>query len=103
MNTILSPYDWIYGVAQLAAGFLAIIAAIIAVTMFGKSETKLLRAWKFLLIAVLFFAIEEIIGALKTFGIYITPHLTHVIPGIILGLLITALIIQININRGWLR
>ncbi|MBN1644809.1 hypothetical protein JW851_02060 [Candidatus Woesearchaeota archaeon] len=103
MNSILLIYDWVYGIAQLSAGFLAIIAAGIALTMFKKSETKLLRAWKFLLIAVLFFAIEEVIGALKTFGIYITPHLTHVIPGIILGLLITALIIQININRGWLK
>ncbi|MBW2978887.1 hypothetical protein KY304_02130 [Candidatus Woesearchaeota archaeon] len=103
MNTILSSYDWVYGIAQLAAGFLAIIAAIIAMTMFGKSNTKLLRAWKFLLIAVLVFAIEEVIGAMKTFGIYVTPHLTHIIPGIILGLLITALIIQININRGWLK
>jgi hypothetical protein len=103
VNQILSPYDWIYGIAQLAAGFLAIISAIIAMTMFGRSETRHLRAWKFLLLAVLFFAAEEIIGAMKTFGIYVTPHLTHIIPGIILGLLITALIIQININRGWLR
>lgn len=100
---ILSIYDWIYGIAQLAAGFLAIIAATIALTMFEKSNQKLLRAWKFLLIAVLFFALEEVIGALKTFGTYITPHLTHAIPGIILGLLITALVIQTNINRGWLR
>jgi len=68
--------------------------------MFEKAQKKPLRAWKFLLIAVLFFALEEVIGALKTFGIYITPHLTHVIPGIILGLLIAAILIQINVNKG---
>ena len=71
--------------------------------MFSQSWKKPLRAWKFLLVAVLFFAAEEVIGALKTFGIYITPHLTHVIPGIILGLLIAAIVIQININKGWLK
>lgn len=103
MNYILTTYDWIYGVAQFAAGFLAVIAAFIALTMFRKAEQKPLKAWIYLLIGVIFFAIEEVIGALKTFGIFETQYLTHVIPGIIMALLITALVVQTNIARGWLK
>lgn len=103
MNGILTTYDWIYGVAQFAAAFLAIIAAFIAATMLKKAEEKPLKAWVFLLLGVIFFAIEEVIGALKTFGIFETQYLTHVIPGIIMGLLITALVVQTNIARGWLK
>ncbi|MBW2986159.1 hypothetical protein KY333_02200 [Candidatus Woesearchaeota archaeon] len=55
-----------------------------------------------MIIALVLFAIEEVIGALKTFGIYETPHLTHVIPFFILLFVITAVIIQTNIAKGWL-
>jgi len=103
VNGILTTYDWIYGVAQFAAAFLAVIAMFIALTMFKKAEEKPLKAWKFLLFGVIFFAIEEVVGALQTFGVYETPYLTHVIPGIIMGFLITALVIQTNIARGWLK
>ena len=98
---MLSTYDWVYGIAQLAAGFLSIIAAIIAISMFKKSEHKYLKAWKLLIPALLFFTIEEVIGSLKTFGIYVTPHLTHIIPFFVLVFLIAALIVQMNILRGW--
>jgi hypothetical protein len=71
--------------------------------MFGDSlKRKIFRAWRYLLIALVIFAIEEVIGGLKTFGIYSTPYLTHVIPAIILGLLITAVIVQTNVKRGWI-
>lgn len=98
---MLSTYDWIYGIAQLAAGFLAIIAAIIAASMFRKSGNKFLKAWKLLIPALLLFTLEEVVGSLKTFGVYITPHLTHIIPAFILLFLIAALITQMNIMRGW--
>lgn len=103
VNGILTTYDWIYGVAQFAAAFLAVIAVLIALTMFRKAEEKPLKAWKFLLLGVIFFAVEEVVGALETFGVLETQYLTHVIPGIIIGLLITALVIQTNIARGWLK
>ena len=55
-----------------------------------------------MIIALVLFAVEEVIGALKTFGIYETPHLTHVIPFFILLFVIAAIVIQINITKGWL-
>jgi hypothetical protein len=48
------------------------------------------------------FAVEEVLGALKTFGIYSTPHLTHVIPFFILLFVIAGVLAQINITKGWL-
>jgi len=72
--------------------------------MFRKvGQKKRLRSWKFLLFALLLFAVEEVLGALQVFGVYSTPHLTHVIPSFILAFVIASLITQININRGWLQ
>ena len=99
---MLTVYEWIYGIAQLAAAFLSIVAGFIAISMFGKArQQKLLRAWRYLLIALMLFAVEEIVGSLKTFGIYSTPHLTHVIPSFILVFLIASLVVQTNVNKGW--
>lgn len=99
----LTTYDWIYGIAQFSAAFLSIIAGIIAISMFRAAKRqKNLRSWRYMIIALVLFAIEEIIGALKTFGIYETPHLTHVIPFFILLFVIAAVVVQINITKGWL-
>ena len=71
--------------------------------MFRDSlKRKVFRAWRYLLIALVIFAIEEVLGGLKTFGIYSTPYLTHVIPAFILAFLITAVIVQTNIKKGWI-
>lgn len=82
---------------------LSIIAAIIAISMLTMArKRKVLGAWVYLLIALLLFTAEEVIGGLKVFGIFDTPYLTHVIPSFILVFLIIALAKQININRGWI-
>jgi len=100
---MITTYDWILGTAELAAAFLSIIAGILAISMLKTShQQKILAAWKWMLIALLIFAVEEIIGALKSFGIYSTPHLTHVIPFFILLFFIAALITQIDITEGWI-
>jgi len=88
---------------QFSVAFLSVIAGIIAISMFQAArEQKNLRSWKYMIIALVLFAVEEVIGALKTFGIYSTPYLTHVIPFFILLLVIAAVITQINITKGWL-
>ena len=100
---MFTTYEWIYGIAQFAAAFLSVIAGIIALSMFGATrEYKTLRSWKYLIIGLVLFAVEEVIGALKTFGIYSTPYLTHVIPFFILLFVIAGVIVQINITKGWL-
>lgn len=98
---MITTYDWILGTAELAAAFLAIIAGILAISMLEASrQQKILSAWKWMIVALVIFMGEEIIGALKSFGIYSTPHLTHVIPFFILLFVIAALIIQISITKG---
>ena len=97
----LTPYDWIYGITQLAAVFLSIVAGFIAISMFQQAaRSKYLAAWKPMLIALVLFVVEEILGVLRTFGIWSTPYLTHVVPSFILVFLIAALVKQINITRG---
>ncbi len=98
---MLNIYDYVYGIAQLAAGFLAIIAGIIAITLFKSSQSSELRAWKYLLPALVLFVIVEIIGALHAFGFPIAPYWTHVLVSVILGFVIIALATQIHINKGW--
>ena len=98
-----TTYDWIYGIAQFSAAFLSVIAGIIALTMFRAArEQKHLRSWRYLLIGLILFAVEEVLGALKTFGIYSTPHLTHVIPFFILLFVMAGVVSQISITKGWL-
>lgn len=98
---MLTTYDWIYGIALLTGVFLSVIAGGIVLTMFEQTaQRKYLGAWKLLLIGLLFLMFQQIFGALKVFGIWSVPWLTHVIPSIILVFLIAALAKQINIARG---
>ena len=98
----LTPYDWVYGITQLATVVLSILAGFIALTMFQQTaQKKYLAAWKPLLFALILFAIEEILGIMRTFGVWSTPWLTHVVPSFILVFLIAALIKQISITRGY--
>ena len=97
---MLSTYDWIYGSGQIGAVILSFVAGFIALTLFKVAKKKQLRAWRFLIWALVFFAIEEFLGALKTFGIFSTPWLTHIIPSLILALLIASLVVQIQITKG---
>jgi len=98
---VLTTYDWIYGSGQIGAVILSLLAGCIALSMFKLSrERKLLRAWRYMIWALVLFVVVETVGALRTFGIWSSPWLTHVLAGIILALLITALIVQINVTRG---
>jgi len=83
------------------------MAAFICVPLFLSGKSPQLRAWRPLTLALLLFIIQEIIGGLRTFGIVpnvgIWLFIVHVIVSGILALLITALVIQLQVNRGWLR
>lgn len=98
----LGVYDYIYGIAQLAAGFLAIIAGFLALSLFNAARKKTaLAAWRFLLAALVIFVVVEVVGALRTFGFSIAPFWTHVLTSLILVLLIVSLVVQIHLNKGW--
>ena len=98
---MLTPYDWIYGITQLATVVLSIVAGFIAISMFQHaSKKKYMAAWRPLIITLVLFVIEEILGVLRTFGIWSNPWITHVVPSFILVFLIAALLKQINITRG---
>lgn len=100
---MLTTYEWVYGISQISAVVLSLIAGFIAVSMFSSArKIKRLHAWKWMISALIVFAIVEVFGFLRTFGIYSSPFMTHALTGVILGFLIIALIVQININRGWL-
>ncbi|MFC1728025.1 hypothetical protein ACFLZ7_01005 [Nanoarchaeota archaeon] len=88
------------GVLEIANVFLAIVAGLIAATLFEASKKKQLASWRPLIIVLILFAVEEIVSALRSFDIWSTPYLTHIIPSFILGFLIWALIKQLEISRG---
>src|SRR3989344_2615976 len=98
---MLSPYDWVYGIAILTAVILSFIAGLLALSLFHKStQRRHLSAWRPLIFALVLFTAEEVFGALKVFGVWSTPWLTHVIPSFILIFLIAALVRQIDATRG---
>tara|TARA_Y100000310_G_scaffold345304_1_gene463561 strand:- start:3977 stop:4279 length:303 start_codon:yes stop_codon:yes gene_type:complete len=84
------------GTFSIAVAVLSIIAGIIALHTFKlvHGENRL-KPWKVLMVMLVLFVIEELLGALKFFGIYEHPFITHIIPTAILGLLIYALLLEI--------
>ena len=92
--------DFVTGVLQIANFFLAIVAGLIAATLFAVSKKGDLKAWRPLAVALVLFAAEEIFGGLRSFNIYSNAWITHVIPSFILGFLIYALVLQIETVRG---
>ncbi len=95
-----SVVEYLEGILKIANVFLAVVAGIIAISLFKVSQKrKDLKPWMFLIVALVFFAIQEILGALRAFAIYRSPFLTHINPTIILGLIITALLLQMQVKR----
>ena len=93
---------FIDGMIQIAVVFLSIVAGFVALSLF-KTSHKLehLKPWKPLIICLVLFMVEEILGTLAAFSIYKSSFLTHVIPSIILMLLIYSLILQISEAKKW--
>ncbi len=90
---------FVEGVLKISNIILAIIAGLIAISLFAvPSKNAALKPWKAVIWMLLFFAVQEILGALRAFQVYESPYLTHIVPSIILVLLIRALILQQNLN-----
>jgi len=99
---MLTPYEWVYGIAVLTTVFLSVVAGFIALSLFEHArQRKYLAAWRPLCVGLVLFAVLEIFGALKIFNIWSTPWLTHVLASFILVFVIAALLKQINITRGF--
>ncbi|MBW2974325.1 hypothetical protein KY366_01275 [Candidatus Woesearchaeota archaeon] len=94
--------QYLEGLLKIANLILACIAGIIGISLINVSKIKKeLNAWVFLIMALIFFAIQEILGALRAFLIFESPYLTHIIPTVILAFLIVALLKQLSIHKGF--
>jgi peptidoglycan/LPS O-acetylase OafA/YrhL len=90
--------QYLDGILKITNLILSLVAGGIALSLIRVSKKKKeLNAWIFLIIALIFFAIQEILGALRAFQIFESPYLTHIVPTIILALLTIALVKQIYI------
>lgn len=93
-------YLYLYGTFQVANLFLAVVAGFIAASLFKVShERHHLRPWKVLIVGLILFAILEIVGALRSFGIYTSPFLTHVLTTGIVSLLVVTLVMQLKVGE----
>ena len=93
-------YLYMYGTFQIANLFLAVVAGAMAATMFKAShEKEHLRPWKILIAALIVFAVLEVVGALRSFGVYTSPFLTHILTSLIVGLLVFALVMQLRVGE----
>jgi|GEM_PF-1147619 len=88
------------GILKIANLLLAVIAGGVALTLFHKAwKGNEHKAWRFLIFALIFFAIQEILGALRAFGVYESPFLTHINVSVILCLLIGAVVLEIDVKK----
>ena len=93
--------SYIEGILKIANLFLALVAGGIALSMFSHAwRNKELRAWRALIVALVLFVVQMILGAFRAFGIYESPYLTHINVSILLAFLIWALIAQIGVVKG---
>ncbi len=93
--------QYLEGILKIANLILAVVAGFIGLSLIRISRKKKeLNAWVLLIVALVFFAIQEILGALRAFKIYESAYLTHIVPTIILVFLMVALIKQIGISKG---
>ena len=93
--------SYIEGILKIANLFLALVAGGIAISIFTHAwRNKECRAWKALIIALILFAVQQILGALRAFGIYESPYITHINVSLLLAFLIWALIAQIGVVKG---
>ena len=89
----------IEGILKIANVFLALVAGFISLSLFKVSHRKKeLKPWKLLIIALVLFSVQEILGALRAFEIFESAYLTHIIPTAMLGLLLAAVILQIGLT-----
>ncbi len=92
--------EYLEGILKIANLILAFVAGAIAISLIEVSRRrKELKAWIWLIVALVFFAVQQVLGALRAFNIFESPYLTHVVPTIILICLIVALIQQIGIHK----
>lgn len=92
------------GILKIANLVLALVAGVAAATLFKKAwEKSELKAWRFLIFALILFAFQEALGALRAFNIFSSPYLTHVNVSVILGLLICAVVVEIGIKKNGAR
>ena len=93
--------SYIEGILKIANLFLALVAGGIALSIFSHAwRNKELKAWRALIIALVLFVVQMILGALRAFGIYESPYLTHINVSLLLAFLIWALILQISVVKG---
>ncbi len=92
--------QYLDGILKVANLVLALIAGIMSISLIKVSrKRKELNAWVILILALIFFAVQMILGALRAFKVFESQYLTHIIPTVILVLLIVALLKQINIHK----
>jgi heme A synthase len=89
------------GILKIANLFLALVAGGIALSIFVHAwKNKEFRAWRPMIIALILFGVQQILGALRAFGIYESAFLTHVNVSLLLAFLIYALVLQIGVVKG---
>jgi multisubunit Na+/H+ antiporter MnhE subunit len=88
---------YLEGILKIANIFLSVVAGVIAVSLFQQfKKEKTPLAWRLLIVVLVLFAVQEILGALRAFEIFTTPHLTHINPTLMLALLIWTLVIMVT-------
>ncbi|MBI2137960.1 hypothetical protein HYU13_00065 [Candidatus Woesearchaeota archaeon] len=91
---------YLEGVLKVGNLVLAIVAGYFAVSLIKVSHSRReLKPWVLLIFGLILFALQMILGALRAFQIFESPFLTHIVPSAILGFLIAALVMQINLNK----
>lgn len=92
--------EYLEGILKITNLVLSVVAGIIGISLLRVSQKrKELNAWILLILALVFFAVQEILGALRAFQIYESPYLTHIVPTVILAFLIVALVKQLEIQK----
>ena len=89
------------GVLQLTVVFLSVAAGVVALSLWKSSRNRpSLRAWKWLILAFVLFAVGEVVGVLDAFNIWRqAAWLRHIIPSFIMACIIVAVVKQYYVTK----
>lgn len=95
---MVNPY-YVEGIFQVANLLLSLVALGLACLLFFRYKTPALRPWRFVTVGIVLFMAVIAFGALRSFGVYESPYVTHVLTGLVLLVLMAALFVEIRRNR----
>ena len=95
---MILPGPYLEGIFQSTNIILASVALVLVLLLFRHYKHPEVKPFRYLALAMLVFIVLLLFAALRSFGIYENPYITHVLPTPILLILLYAVYLEIKLR-----